>query len=428
MAAKETTTLIKNVSIFDGTSDQLIAGQDVVLAGNKIKAIVASGSGEDSYDTVIDGGGGTLMPGLSDVHTHLALCRPPAELVNIRRWDYIGAVMTAEAERYLMRGFTAVRDVGGPTLGLKQAIDEGLTKGPRIFSSGMGLAQTAGHGDMRNPNAYSKYFVGEHFRLTDLGYFVLADGVAEVRKACREALASQVSQIKICTGGGVTSLTDPLYSVQYTPEEVSAAVDEATRYGTYVAAHVHTDEGINVALDCGVKTIEHGLLIKEDTVKKLVDKGAWIVPQSYIVSKEANEGNPVFADPIQSAKMVQAMHGSVNCFKWAKQYGAKVAWGTDMFGMRLAYDNTNLEFKTRSEYYSNAEQLKQVTSANGELLALSNLKHPYPGAKLGVVEAGAYADLLIVDGNPIEDIMLMLDYENNFKLIMKDGKVFKNIL
>jgi imidazolonepropionase-like amidohydrolase len=128
------------------------------------------------------------------------------------------------------------------------------------------------------------------------------------------------------------------------------------------------------------------------------------------------------------AKMIQAMDGSVHCFKWAKQYGAKVAWGTDMFGMRAAYDNTNLEFKTRADYYSNVEQLKQVTSANGELLALSNLKHPYPGAKLGVVEADAYADLLIVDGNPIDDIMVMLDYENNFKLIMKDGKVYKNTL
>jgi imidazolonepropionase-like amidohydrolase len=428
MEKKEKTTLIKNVTIFNGTSKKLITGKDVVIVGNKIDKLIASGSKKESYDEVIDGGGGTLMPGLSDVHTHLALCRPPAELLNIRRWDYIGAVMTSEAERYLMRGFTTVRDVGGPTLGLKQAIDEGLTKGPRIFSSGMGLAQTAGHGDMRNPNAYSKYFVGEHFRLTDLGYFVLADGVAEVQKACREALASQVSQIKICTGGGVTSLTDPLYSVQYTLEEIKTAVNEATRYGTYVAAHVHTDVGINMALEAGVKTIEHGLLIKEDTMKRLVDADAWICPQSYIVSHEANDGNPVFADPIQKNKMDQARDGSANCFNWAKKYGAKVAWGTDMFGMRVAYDNTNLEFKTRAEYYSNVEQLKQVTSANGELLALSNLKHPYPGAKLGVIEPDAYADLLIVDGNPIDDIMLMLDYEKNFKLIMKDGVAYKNTL
>jgi imidazolonepropionase-like amidohydrolase len=126
--------------------------------------------------------------------------------------------------------------------------------------------------------------------------------------------------------------------------------------------------------------------------------------------------------------MLRAKEGAANAFVWFKEYGAKVTWGTDMFGDRSAYDNTNLEFKTRAEYYSNADQLKQVTSANGELLALSNLKHPYPGAKLGVIEAGAYADLLIVDGNPIDDIMVMLDYENNFKLIMKDGVAYKNTL
>jgi imidazolonepropionase-like amidohydrolase len=209
---------------------------------------------------------------------------------------------------------------------------------------------------------------------------------------------------------------------------VRAAVLEAERYGTYVAAHVHTDEGINVALEQGVKTIEHGMLIKEDTVKKLVDHDAWIVPQAYIVSHEANDGNPVFANPIQKKKMDQARAGSINAFKWAQKYGAKVAWGTDMFGTRTAYDNTNLEFKARAEYYSNVEQLKQVTSANGELVAMSGLKNPYILGKLGVIEEGAYADMLIIDGDPIKDIKVMIDYEKNFKVIMKDGKVYKNTL
>jgi imidazolonepropionase-like amidohydrolase len=422
-----TRTLIKNVSIFNGTSETLISAKDVVLAGNKIEKLIPSGGKEDQYDAVIDGGGGTLMPGLSDVHAHISLCRPPAELENLRTWDYIGAVSAAEAERYLMRGFTTVRDVAGPVFGLKRAIDEGLTKGPRIFACGPGLAQTAGHGDMRTWNSKSTYFVGDRFNMQDLGYFWLADGVAEVQKACRESLSKQAAFIKMCTGGGVTSLTDPLDSVQYTPEEVRAAVLEAERYGTYVAAHVHTDEGLNVALDSGVKSLEHALLIKEDTVKKLVDKGAYVCPQSFIVSQPI-EGNPVFADPIQKAKMLRAKEGAVHAFTWFKKYGAKVTWGTDMFGDRSAYDNTNLEFGTRAQYYSNVEQLQQVTSINGELLALSNLKHPYPGAKLGVIEAEAYADLLIVDGNPLDDILLMQDYENNFKLIMKDGKVYKNTL
>jgi imidazolonepropionase-like amidohydrolase len=427
METKETTTLIKNVNIFNGTSDKLIAGQDVVLVGNKIDKLIDAGGEEASFDEVIDGNGGVLMPGLIDAHTHLAICANIPKMMSEYTWDYIGPLMGAEAERYLMRGFTTVRDVGGPTLGLKKLIDEELIRGPRIFSSGMGISQTAGHGDWRFMNSKSSYFTGERNFWTDMNFFYLADGVAEVQKAVREALARQAAQIKVCVGGGVTSLVDPLEAVQYTPEELKAANDEATRYGTYVCVHVHTDEGIKAALDAGVKSIEHGMLIKEDTMKRLVDEDAWLCPQAFIVMQPI-EGNPVFANPIQKAKMQKAQEGAVNEFKWAKQYGAKVAWGTDMFGDRSAFDNTLREFEFRAQFYANAEQLQQVTGNNGKLLELSNFKHPYPGAKLGVIEPDAYADLLIVDGDPLADINVMLDYENNFKLIMKDGKVFKNTL
>jgi len=428
MSATENATLIKNVRIFNGTSEKLITNRDVVLVGNKIQKLINSGDKEEAYGTVINGSDRVLMPGLIDAHTHLAICASIPKMMSVYTWDYIGPLMGVEASRYLMRGYTTVRDVGGPTLGLKQLIDKEMIMGPRIFSSGMGISQTAGHGDWRFPNSKSSYFTGAVNFWTDMNYFFLADGVAEVQKAVREALAKQASQIKICVGGGVTSLTDPLESVQYTVEELKAANDEAKRFGTYVCTHVHADEGIQHALDAGIMSIEHGLLIQEDTMKRLVDQGAWILPQSYIVSEEANKGNPTFANPIQKAKMDKARAGSVNCFKWAKQYGAKVGWGTDAFGSRKSYDSTNLEFRTRAEYFSAAEQLEQVTSANAELLALSGNKNPYKEAKLGVIEPAAYADLLIVDGNPLEDINVMLDYENNFKLIMKDGKVYKNTL
>ena len=424
----ETTVLIKNVSIFDGMSDKLITGQDLVLDGNKIDSMIPTGGSEEQYQEVIDGGGGTLMPGLIDAHTHLAICANIPEIMGVYPMDYVLGLACVEAQRYLMRGFTTVRDVGGPTLGLKQLIDQGLSTGPRIFSSGMGISQTAGHGDWRWSNAKSSYFTGAPNFWTENNYFFLADGVAEVQKAVRESLAKQASQIKVCVGGGVTSLIDPLDSVQYTPEELKAANDEATRYGTYVCVHVHWDTGIKNALDAGIKSIEHGMCIQEDTMKQLVDQGAWIVPQAYVVSHEANDGNPVFANPIQKAKMDTARAGSVKCFEWAKQYAANVGWGTDMFGRREAFDCTNLEFKSRAEYFSAAEQLKQVTSDNATLLALSGAKNPYKEAKLGVIEPAAYADLLIVDGDPIKDIMLMLDYENNFKLIMKDGVAYKNTL
>ena len=422
------TTLIKNVKIFDGKAKKLITGKDLALKGNLIDKLVKTGGPETGYDEVIDGCGGTLMPGLIDAHTHIALNCPPPEIENMRTLDYIGGLSVIEAERYLMRGFTSVRDVAGPTFSTKALIDQGLSVGPRIYSSGMGVAQTAGHGDMRNWNSKSYYFENYRFNMVNYGFFFLADGVAEVQKACRETLAKQAAQIKICTGGGVTSLTDPLESVQYTLEEIKAAVAEAERYGTYVAAHVHSDGGVINALKAGCKSIEHGMIMSEDAMKMLVDHDCWLCPQTYIVSVEANKGNPAFANPIQKAKMEKARAGSVNVMKWAKQYKAKVAWGTDMFGGRAAYDNTNKEFKSRAVYYSNPEQLAQVTSANGELLALSNMKNPYTDGKLGVIEPAAYADLLIIDGDPVKDILVMLDYEKNFKLIMKDGVAYKNTL
>ena len=205
-------TLVKNVSIFVGISDGVITGKDLILDGNLISKFVPSGGDESTYDTVIDGQGKFLMPGLMDVHTHLAINRPPPELENVRTLDYIGALSLLEAERYLMRGFTTIRDVGGPTLSTFQLIEQGYGTGPRIYSSGVGLAQTGGHGDMRNPNSKSRHFNSGRFLMSDYGFFYLADGVAEVQKAARETLSKQATQIKICTGGGVTSLTDSILS------------------------------------------------------------------------------------------------------------------------------------------------------------------------------------------------------------------------
>lgn len=427
--AKEKTpsqVLIKNVRVFDGTSDKLTGKTNVLVQNNLIKAISTNAkAGKDA--TVIDGGGRVLMPGLIEAHGHLSLVTNPLDMANKRTWDYIGALMGVEAERYLMRGFTSLRDAGGPVFGLKQAIDEGLIRGPRIFPSGAGISQTSGHGDYRNFNATSSYFTGAPNAFTNLGYVFLADGVAEVQKAVRENLRMQASQIKVMAGGGVTSVYDPLDATQYTLEEMKAAVAEAKRWGTYVFVHAHGDEAINQALDAGVKCIDHGMLIKETTMKRIAKEGAWLSPQAFIVLQDV-AGNPAFASPIQREKLQRTQIGAKNEFKWAKKYGVKIAWGTDMFGARQAYDNTLQEFAYRAPYFSNLEQLQQVTGNNGQLLALSGIRNPYPLGQLGVIKPGAYADLLIVDGDPLKDIKVMIDYENNLKLIMKDGKVYKNTL
>jgi imidazolonepropionase-like amidohydrolase len=314
-----------------------------------------------------------------------------------------------------------------PVFGLKQAIDQGLIHGPRIFPSGAVISQTSGHGDFRNFNAKSGYFSGSENYFTEMGYSYLADGVPEVQKAVRESLRLGASQIKVTAGGGVTSLYDPLDATQYTLEEMKAAVAEAERWGTYVMVHAHTDAAIIQALDAGVKSIEHGMLIKSSTMKRIAKEGAWVSPQAFIVLQDV-AGNPTFSSPIQRAKLQRTQDGAADEFKWAKEYGVKIAWGTDMFGARAAYDTVLKEFEYRAPFFSNLEQLQQVTGNNGELLSLSGIRNPYPVGKLGVIEKGAYADLLIVEGNPLKDINVMMDPENNLKLIMKDGKVYKNTL
>jgi imidazolonepropionase-like amidohydrolase len=417
--------LITNVNVFDGKSDSITPKTDVLIEGNLIKAV---GKDLDAKGaTVIDGGGRVLMPGLIEAHGHLSIVTDPLDMANKRTFDYIGALMGEEAERYLMRGFTALRDAGGPVFGLKQAIDEGWIPGPRIFPSGAVISQTSGHADFRNFNAKSSYFSGASDYFADMGYSYLADGVPEVQKAARENLRLGASQLKVTVGGGVTSLYDPLDATQYTLEELKAIVAEAKRWGTYVMVHAHADDAIIQALDAGVKSIEHGMLIKEETMERIAKEGTWLSPQAFIVLQDVS-GNPTFSDPIQREKLQRTQEGAANEFKWAKKHKVKVAWGTDMFGARAAFDTVLNEFEYRGRFFTNVEQLQQVTGNNGELLALSGIRNPYPNGALGVIKPGAYADLLIVEGNPLEDIKVMMDPEKNLKLIMKDGKIYKNIL
>lgn len=418
--------LIENVRVFDGRGDRLSGVTNVLVENNLIKQVSTNAMAGDKAQ-VIDGAGRVLMPGLIEAHGHLSIVTNPLEMSNKRTWDYIGALMGKEAEGYLMKGFTSVRDAGGPVFGLKQAVDEGLVPGPRIFPSGAVVSQTSGHGDFRNYNAKSSYFSGAENTFSDLGYSFLADGVAEVQKAVRENLRMQASQIKVTAGGGVTSVYDPLDATQYTLEEMKAAVAEAERWGTYVLVHAHADEAINQALDAGVKCIDHGMLIREETVKRIADEGAWLSPQAFIALQDVS-GNPTFSSPIQRAKLKRTQDGVRNELEWARKYKVKIAWGTDMFGARAAYDNVLREFEYRAPFFTNLEQLQQVTGNNGELLALSGLRNPYPEGRLGVIEPGAYADLLIVEGNPIEDIGVLMAPEENLRLIMKDGRIYKNTL
>ncbi len=423
-AQDETTVLIRNVRVWDGTSEKLSGPMHVLVEGNLIKRLSASPIKGAKGATVLDGGGRTLIPGLMDMHQHLALVAGPQELRNDYDWMYNGAVSGSEAHKMLLRGFTTVRDIGGPTIGLARAIDEGRIPGPRIYSSGAIISQTSGHGDFRNYNDPHPNITGERQMMDRLGWNILADGEAEVTRAVREVLRTGATQLKLMAGGGVASSYDSIETVQYTPEELRAAVTAAANYDTYVAVHAYTDAAIRQALEAGVMSIDHGMLIEEPTMKLLVEKGAFLSPQVYIFS--GNLDMDWFTDE-NRRKLAQVSAGLDKELKLAKKHGARIVFGTDMFGRKL-FAEQNKELGLRLKWFTPVEILKQATSSAADLLALSKTRNPYKDGPLGVITEGAYADLLLVDGNPLEDIHLLEDPETNLKLIMKDGVIYKNTL
>lgn len=416
--------LFAKVNIFNGTDGELI-GADVLVEGNLIKEIgqnlQASGA------TIVDGGGRTLMPGLMDAHVHLALVRRPSEILNQYDWMYVGALANEQAEEMLLRGFTTVRDIGGPTVGLHRAIEEGQIIGPRLFSSGPYITQTSGHGDFRNYNDLHPGIYGQYSLMEMQGWLIMADGPAEVTRAVREALRYGAKQIKMMAGGGVSSPYDPLHTIQGGPEEFSAAVRAAEQWGTYVAVHAYTDEAVRQAVEAGVKSIEHGPFLTQKTMKLMAKNDVFLAPTARI---SLTTPEVVGLDPTSSTaeKLRQVNQGASNQLKWAKQYGVTLVFSTDQFGAPENFKIQSDEFLTLAEVFEPIEVLRMATSNVAALLELSGELHPYREGPLGVIQEGAYADLLLIDGNPLEDVTLLADYENNIDLIMKDGKIYKNTL
>jgi len=427
-------TLISNVNIFDGKTETLHKNKHVLVKGNLIETISSEPLAVIQTDnvTVINGGGRTLMPGLIEAHGHMAQNAPAAIVNSGQYWDEVGARLTERAEHYLDLGFTTVRDVGGWVFGLKKAIDQGIVPGPRIYAAGPAISQTSGHGDYRLPAEKNPFFGGlpdnPHPRQNvtqALGHVTLADGTDEVRKAVRENFSNGAAFIKLLGGGGVSSHSDPLESIQYTKEELAAAQKEASHFGTYVTVHAHMDEAINNALDAGITHFEHASILSDKTMERLGKAGAYICPQAYLFLQPPDK-NPSWTDDIQRKKAQRAYEGVDHVFKNAKRYGIKVLWGTDVIGPHAVFEGMVFEWKYRAPYFTNADQLKQATSLNAEVLTQTTFLNPYAAGALGVIKEGAYADLLLIDGNPIEDILVMTKPRENFKIIMKDGVIYKN--
>ena len=417
-------TLIKNVNVWDGTSDSVKTNVDVLIEGNKIKQVAESINANGA--TVIEGKGGTLIPGLIDSHQHVML--PPSvgpnQIMHSMTPYMVAYQAIPQVQKLLSMGITTTRDLGGPSLDLAKAIDQGLFVGPRIYSSGAFIGGTSGHGDFVDATSpHNRQVVGSSaWWMAQSGFSYLADGADDVRQVTRLAPSTGAPQIKIMAGGGVASLKDPLESVGYSEDEMRAAVEAAADYDTYVMAHAYNDESVKRAIRAGVKDIVHGHLLSEEVVKMMAENDVWLGSLSRPVGLMEV---PFFTDE-NRRKGQEVLDGYDRVMGLAKKHGVKMGFGTDAASSLI--DTILLEFEARSKFFTPLEMLKQATSTNAELLAFSNSRNPYKEAPLGVIKEGAWADILIYNGNPLEDIGIVIDYKNNLRFIMKNGEIYKDDL
>ena len=417
---KSQAIVFQDVDIFDGKSKNLLLKRNILIEGNKITKISIEpiSVGEDAI--LIDGNGKTIIPGLIDVHVHMIF--GSLSMLQMASPDLgeetIFKNVSLQSSNMLLRGFTSVRDAGGPIFPLKQAIDEGKVYGPRIWPSGATISQTSGHGDMRLPHEKSRRFFGPISRAEALGATFIADGRDEVLTAVRENLRDGASQIKIMAGGGTSSAYDPLDVTQYTFDEMKAAVEAAEDWGTYVTVHAYTNRAVQRAIKAGVKCVEHGQLLDKKTLKLMKRKGVWLSTQRLV-------DNTPDMDESRIIKRAPVLEGQQVIWPLAKKLKMKLAWGTDFLFEPSLMDTQNDYIVKLEKWFTPYEILKMVTHDNAQLLALSGLRSPYSG-KLGVIEEGALADMILIDGNPLENIGIISQYEDKFSVIIKDGKVVKN--
>lgn len=417
--------LITNANVFNGVDNNLIENVSILIEDNLITQI-----GEINptiADETIDAQGGTVMPGLIDAHVHITLSAPFNVIDTMTREEV--AIRSAKiSEEMLMRGFTTIRDVAGNTLGLKNSIDNGYATGPRILPSMAAISQTCGHSDYRQNQAQERLANGhEDSPMMKLGAMKVADGRSEVLKAVREQLFMGASQIKIMAGGGASSTFDPLDTLQFTSEEMKAAVDAASDYGTYVAAHIHTSDAMRRAAEAGVMSFEHATIMDDDIAEIIKEKGIWVIPSYFTSSLIAERKIPLPNEETyrKTERVGKAMFKSAELIK--KYDIQNIAFGTDCVGETNVHATQLNELGAIEQVFDTITALRMATSNCGRLFEMSTYQHPYQEGKLGQIVEGAYADLLIIDGNPLDSVACVANTETQ-KLIMKDGKVYKNTL
>ncbi|SMG55285.1 Imidazolonepropionase [Paraburkholderia susongensis] len=413
--------LFTNFRLFDGKSPKLRDGLYMVVEGNTISQIGQGQPASSEGKTVVDCGGKVIMPGMIDMHWHMLLASLPIQVVLQSDITFVHLAASAEAERTLLRGFTTVRDAGGPTFALKQAIDSGMLSGPRIYPSGAMITTTGGHGDFRPLTDLPRE--GGHLSQPERdGAVAIADTEDEVRLRVREQFIQGATQIKLMGSGGVSTPRSPLDMLTFTERQLRAAVETAADWGTYVLVHTYTPESVQRSVAAGVGCIEHAHLMDDKTAAMMAKSGAWLSTQPFLSTADVA---PLAGPAVE--KFAEVTAGTDNMYKLARKHGLKVAFGTDILFSRELTTRQGKMLTHLKRWYSPAEALEMATSTNGQLLALSGERNPYP-RKLGVLEQGAYADLLLVDGNPLENLDLLANPEQNLRIVMKDGKFYKNTL
>jgi len=409
--------LFRNGNLLDPLASDLQGTHDVLVEGGVIREI-SSTPIKVTGAQEIDVKGKTIMPGLIDLHVHVLATQLnlstqgvlPDALVMMRSVPIIQAM--------LQRGFTTVRDAGGAGWGLKCAINEGTINGPRLFISGRAISQTGGHGDPRPRSDHLRpmSFCGCCFRAGDIGR--VADGVDEVRKAVRQELQMGADQIKIMASGGVASPTDPIASWGYSEEEITAMVQEATARQTYVMAHSYTAEAIARAIKLGVRTIEHGNLIDAPTARLMHEHGAFVIPTLITYEALSLEGEKYGLPADSIAKIADVSAAGLTSLEIYRQAGVKIGYGSDLLGPSQRLQSE--EFRIRSEVMPLPEVIRSATTTAAEVLNMQG--------KLGRLEVGAFADVLIVEGNPMRDVNCLLGQGDHIPLVMKEGQIFVNRL
>jgi len=411
-----------NFLLFDGKSRALRGGLRLLVEGNRIKQLATGDVTPPEGARMIDCGGRIIMPGLIDAHWHTIFAAVSINALFSADIGYIFLTASAEAERTLMRGFTTVRDLGGPSFALKQAIDEGLVTGPRIYPSGALITTTGGHGDLRFLSDLPRRPGGPLSYMERTGAANIADNADEVRLRVREQLLQGASQIKLMGGGGVASPRTTLNMFTFTEPEFRAGVEAAADGNTYVAVHAYPSAQIQRAVAAGVQCIEHGHLMDERTAMLMAEKDIWLSTQPFVSDDDAA---PMTGQ--SRTNLLQVIAGTNTVYALAKEHKVKTAFGTDLLFSSTITERQGLMLTHLTRWYDNGDILKMATSVNGELLAMSGPRNPYQG-KLGIIEENALADLLVVDGNPIDDIELVARPDENFLIIMKDGKIYKDAL